>query len=448
MRLGTGLSLTLPRASGGQTDEQWLAANVAVWLDPSDLDSMRQDRVGAPPGTVGGSNYVLSSEDVSTASWQNVSSMTRTADTLTELSGTPSDPMGWSVLNNAIFALSIEYISMAGEFKANGRTRVGIGGYISGSVYRFAIVDLDTLSYAGSDIELGGGNTAITSVSVSDAGDGWVKAEILFRNITAVGAVRPTICLVDGTSFSYSGDGASGVMVRKVQANPGTTLDGYTKTTTSPIIKAAVNSPVGSMRNKGTAGGWFITSADAKRPILRQSGSLYYLDFDGTDDCMYSSAAIDLSASDAVTVCAGINHANTAGVWLEHGTNVNSVNGTFAMFAVNGLNEWEFSVRGSLTRGAAVTDATMPEKVVITGHSDISLDSVVIRRNGVIKNTTSLDLGSGNFSNSVIYVGMRGNVSTPSNCDIYSISAFQSVLSASDLSRIETYAAGKSGVTL
>jgi len=41
---------------------------------------------------------------------------------------------------------------------------------------------------------------------------------------------------------------------------------------------------VGSLKNQGTLGGWAVASTDAKRPILRVSGGLTYIEFDGVDD--------------------------------------------------------------------------------------------------------------------------------------------------------------------
>src|SRR3712207_4298621 len=47
---------------------------------------------------------------------------------------------------------------------------------------------------------------------------------------------------------------------------------------------AAVDSPVGKINDKSGNGNHATQSTSAARPILRQSGSLYYLEFDGVDD--------------------------------------------------------------------------------------------------------------------------------------------------------------------
>lgn len=56
------------------------------------------------------------------------------------------------------------------------------------------------------------------------------------------------------------------------------------RTGSPPSTKASVDGVVGSILNLGSAGGYFRATADANRPTLRQSGSLYYLEFDGTND--------------------------------------------------------------------------------------------------------------------------------------------------------------------
>lgn len=64
----------------------------------------------------------------------------------------------------------------------------------------------------------------------------------------------------------------------------------------SATVAAAVGSPVGSVRNKGTAAGWFTAPSDAARSVLRQDAvtGAYYLEPDGVDDWLVSSPLIDL----------------------------------------------------------------------------------------------------------------------------------------------------------
>lgn len=53
---------------------------------------------------------------------------------------------------------------------------------------------------------------------------------------------------------------------------------------------AAVDSPVGKINDKSGNGHHLTQSTSSKRPLLRQAGSLYYLEFDGVDDRLFSAA--------------------------------------------------------------------------------------------------------------------------------------------------------------
>jgi hypothetical protein len=67
------------------------------------------------------------------------------------------------------------------------------------------------------------------------------------------------------------------------------------RTGASATTAAAVDSPVGSWFNKGTAGGWLTAPSDAARPILRQSGALFYLEFDGASNYFSLPATISIT---------------------------------------------------------------------------------------------------------------------------------------------------------
>lgn len=59
----------------------------------------------------------------------------------------------------------------------------------------------------------------------------------------------------------------------------------------SATTAAAVNSPVGWINDKSGNGHHLQAPTTGARPILRQSGSLYYLEFDGTDDQLYDAGS-------------------------------------------------------------------------------------------------------------------------------------------------------------
>lgn len=58
---------------------------------------------------------------------------------------------------------------------------------------------------------------------------------------------------------------------------------------------SSVNGVVGTIRDKSGLGNHWVAVADAARPILKQSGSIYYLDTDSTDDRMTATFGVPLS---------------------------------------------------------------------------------------------------------------------------------------------------------
>jgi hypothetical protein len=97
--------------------------------------------------------------------------------------------------------------------------------------------------------------------------------------------------------------------------------------------QAAVNGPVGAVRDS-SGNGWHRKQTDnAKRPTLRQSGSLYYLDYDGTKHFLVTDA-IDLTGTNALTLCCGVTKSSDAatGIAVEVGVNINSATG-IALYA-------------------------------------------------------------------------------------------------------------------
>lgn len=59
-------------------------------------------------------------------------------------------------------------------------------------------------------------------------------------------------------------------------------------------VAAAVNSPVGKINDKSGNAKHLSQATSAARPMLRQAGATYYLEFDGVDDVLVSSGTITL----------------------------------------------------------------------------------------------------------------------------------------------------------
>jgi hypothetical protein len=65
------------------------------------------------------------------------------------------------------------------------------------------------------------------------------------------------------------------------------------RTGASATTQASIDGPVGTVRNKGTIGGyWTSPDNDSKRPTLRSSGGKFWLECDATNDALNGDATI------------------------------------------------------------------------------------------------------------------------------------------------------------
>jgi hypothetical protein len=187
----------------------------------------------------------------------------------------------------------------------------------------------------------------------------------------------------------------------------------------------------------------------ASRPTLKQDATgRYYLHFDGIDDSL-ATAAIDFTATDKMTVIAGVHKASDAAtaIVVELSANTNTNAGTFWILAPNSVATYNYLQRGSVlpVAGAQATGVAAPHTAVITGYGDIAADIQRIRVNGVLT-TRAEDLGTGNFGNHAMNIGRRNNTSLPFNGRIYGLLVRGAESNTSQITSAERYLAGKSGV--
>lgn len=177
-----------------------------------------------------------------------------------------------------------------------------------------------------------------------------------------------------------------------------------------------------------------------------------YLSFDGTNDGLVT-ASINFSATDEMSVFAGVTNLSNvgAGVVVELSATTQTNNGTFALFAPSAASQSDFMYR---SKGTAVADANgtntfaPPSTKVITGLSDISADSTILRINGVQNVSVATDQGTGNYGNYVSYIGRRGGTVLPLNGRLYQLIVRGKTSTADEIDDTETYVASKINVTL
>ena len=177
-----------------------------------------------------------------------------------------------------------------------------------------------------------------------------------------------------------------------------------------------------------------------------------YLAFDGSDDSLYTGGSIDFSATDKMTVWAGVTKLSDAAQAevVEFSSTVAN-NGTFSMSAPTGAAQNDFRFRSN---GTALVSATSPSTYaapttrVLTGIGDISGDVTQLRIDGAVITTDNSDQGTGNYSAAVLNMGRRNNTSNPFNGRVYALLGRGAATSAALISQAERWVAAKQGRTL
>lgn len=151
-----------------------------------------------------------------------------------------------------------------------------------------------------------------------------------------------------------------------------------------------------------------------------------HLRFDGVDDSLVTNS-IDFTGTDKMSVFAGVrklSDASNTGVLVELGTNVASVDGSFAFYlphSGDGTPNISFVNRGTLTSYAIAGGLAAPITNVINGIGNISGDSEILRVNGTQAASNASDQGTGNYGNYPLYIGRRGGTSLPFNGHLYQL---------------------------
>lgn len=212
-------------------------------------------------------------------------------------------------------------------------------------------------------------------------------------------------------------------------------------------VPAAVGSVVGRINDKSGRGNHATQATTANKPILRQSGSLYYLEFDGVDDFLATPAIGP--AVDSVTASVALLKANdlAVGVPLETG---GSSAGSFSIFAPVSSTSYGSRSRGTAASDGSYTDASVagPHTAVLTLQADISSDTNILQINGVQRSSSATDQGTGVYGNYPLYIGMRAGTTLPFVGNIYSAIVLFRAATTDELANINWFGAHKAGLTI
>lgn len=190
------------------------------------------------------------------------------------------------------------------------------------------------------------------------------------------------------------------------------------------------------------------SSAGTARPTWNSAG---YATFDAFDD-YWATAAIDFTATDAVTVVVGLRKLSDAatGVVAELGPVV--ANAWFVIGAPSGSSSFSYICTGTggvnATASAGVGSYPAPTTRVITTQSKISTDLCSLRVDGVAVSSSANDQGAGNYQNAALYMGARGGTSVFLSGRIYRLLIIGRALTTTERNLAERWAAQPTGIVI
>ena len=223
------------------------------------------------------------------------------------------------------------------------------------------------------------------------------------------------------------------------------------------IPVTAAGQLVGLIRDKSGRNNHAYQTASASRPLLQRNATTgaYYLAFDGADDFLQTNN-IDFTATNKMSLFAGLNRTGnaTVGTVLETGAYFNVPTGGFGIqfpTQTGGSASNLLASAGGLTvrTGSVIS----PDMLVYSGFLDLSkttaIKQVNFKVNGVLVNTGRAGLaGNANFANVPVYIGRRGNTTSPFKGHIYSLIGIGRLTSDSETIALEKAIAKRTGVTL
>jgi hypothetical protein len=150
------------------------------------------------------------------------------------------------------------------------------------------------------------------------------------------------------------------------------------------------------------------------------AGFPMYLRFDGSDDFMQTNS-IDFTATDKMTVFAGVrkfSDAGVANVLCELSSSRISNNGAFTINAPGGgSTQYLFASKGTSDALAATTLAVYAAPITntLTAFGNISGASTILRINGTQAASPGTSQGTGNYGNHPLFIGSRAGTTLPFN---------------------------------
>jgi hypothetical protein len=286
------------------------------------------------------------------------------------------------------------------EAKASGLNFLYLYGAQGNSVAYF---NLST----GAVGTVGSGLTA----TITNVGGGYYRCTVT-QTVTVL-FIYAGGCDANG-STQATASGTSGILIRNIQLEAGTTATAYQKVVTQ----------------------YEVTEAGVQ--------SVSYIAFDGVDDSMVTGTITP--GIDKAQVFAGVRKlSDVTGIIAETGTTSGSLGAFY--FANDTTPSANFSYAGRGGQGGVADDVAnaaivAPTTAVLTAQQNINGGTpATIRRNGVLAGSSvSTTFGGGNFRAYPLYIGRRGGTTLPFNGRIYQlIVRFGPNLNSIQISNTERY---------
>jgi hypothetical protein len=172
-----------------------------------------------------------------------------------------------------------------------------------------------------------------------------------------------------------------------------------------------------------------------------------YLRFDGTDDSL-ATASINFTATDKMSVFAGVRKLSDAAIGLIAELSVNAApnTGSFVVFAPSSASQADYFLGANNGVGIGIdTPNTFvaPITNIYTGLLDVAAPSAIIRINGVQSVSSTTSQGVSNYGNYALYIGSRAGTSLRFNGRLYSLIVRGAASTAGQISDTETWVNGK-----
>ena len=479
------------------------AGEQGIWLDPSDLTTMFQDRAGTTPVTTPGQTVglrldkskglTLGSERIADPTLTNQTGWTIAGDWVSVTGGfektatTTNSNLAYSqavaaevgktylievtinTASNLIVYFGTSTSNGSTTFTGNGTFRqyltvLGSAGGLTSLIFRFITASTGSITAVSVKELLGNHAVAPTDAARPTYG---IEPKTGRRNLLlatdtmatqslTVAAVAHTLAFTGTGTVTLTGASIAGPLI-------GTGASNRVSLTFTPTAASLTLTVVGSVTLAQLELGSTATAYQRVGTAfdVTEAGvpTVHYVQYDGTDDS-FSTSSIDFTATNKMSVFAGyrILAGTTSQIFLE--TSINAFPNTGGFNIGQGIVTANTGFGSLLNTGSSAGAQTDPITVPYSRVATIQLNSalvgvaneIALRMNGVaaaLPNVSGTDGGTGNFGNYPLYIGRRANTNIPFNGRDYGIIIVGKTASATEITNTESYlAANTSGVTL